>query len=91
MKQKKKKIEKREKRKKGIKKKGATLLSFIHTCAHVSAPAVFIVIICAHLAPILHVRGFSCSTCITMWGNLHYRTWVVYSNDEPPQKCSRSS
>ena len=46
---KRKKIEKREKRKNGIKKKGATLLYFIHTCAHVSAPAVFIVIICAHV------------------------------------------
>ena len=40
------KIKKYKKRKK---KKGATLLSFIHTCAHVSAPAVFIVIICAHV------------------------------------------
>jgi len=40
---------KKEKRKKRIKKKGATLLSFIHTCAHVSAPALFIVIICAHV------------------------------------------
>ena len=39
----------RKKGKKGIKKKGATLLSFIHTCAHVSAPAVFIVIICARV------------------------------------------
>ena len=45
---KRKKIEKRKKEKK-IKKKGATLLSFIHTCAHVSAPALFIVIICAHV------------------------------------------
>jgi len=45
----KKKIEKREKEKKRIKKKGAALLSFIHTCAHVIAPAVFIVIICAHV------------------------------------------
>jgi cell division septal protein FtsQ len=44
--------EKRKKKKKGkkrIKKKGAALLSFIHTCAHVLAPAVFIVIICAHV------------------------------------------
>jgi hypothetical protein len=47
--EKEKKIEKRKKEKKRIKKKGATLLSFIHTCAHVSAPAVFIVIICAHV------------------------------------------
>ena len=37
--------EKKEKRK----KKGTTLLSFIHTCAHVLAPALFIVIICAHV------------------------------------------
>jgi cell division septal protein FtsQ len=40
---------KRKRKKKRIKKKGATLLSFIHTCAHVLAPAVFIVIICAHV------------------------------------------
>jgi hypothetical protein len=39
----------KKKEKKRIKKKGATLLSFIHTCAHVIAPAVFIVIICAHV------------------------------------------
>src|SRR3954466_15054408 len=36
-------------------------------------------------------REFSCSTCITMWGSLHYRTWLAYSKDEPPQKRSRSS
>jgi hypothetical protein len=46
----KKKIEKKKKKKKKrIKKKGAALLSFIHTCAHVLAPALFIVIICAHV------------------------------------------
>jgi hypothetical protein len=39
----------KEKEKKRIKKKGAALLSFIHTCAHVLAPALFIVIICAHV------------------------------------------
>ena len=39
----------KRKRKKRIKKKGAALLSFIHTCAHVLAPALFIVIICAHV------------------------------------------
>jgi cell division septal protein FtsQ len=46
---KRKKNRKKRKRKKRIKKKGAALLSFIHTCAHVIAPAVFIVIICAHV------------------------------------------
>ena len=46
-----KKIEKREKEKKKKEriKKGATLLLFIHTCAHVIAPILFIVIICAHV------------------------------------------
>jgi hypothetical protein len=39
----------KKEKKKRIKKKGAALLSFIHTCAHVIAPAVFIVIICAHV------------------------------------------
>jgi len=47
--EKEKKIEKRKKRKRRIKKKGATLLSFVHTCAHVEAPTLFIVIICAHV------------------------------------------
>ena len=46
---KRKKNRKKRKRKKKNKEKGATLLSFIHTCAHVIAPAVFIVIICAHV------------------------------------------
>src|SRR3954468_2001067 len=36
-------------------------------------------------------REFSCCTCITKWGSLHYRTWLAYSKDEPPQKSSRSS
>jgi cell division septal protein FtsQ len=44
-----KKKKKKKKEKKRIKKKGAALLSFIHTCAHVLAPVVFIVIICAHV------------------------------------------
>ena len=44
----KKKIEKKKKEKRKN-KKGATLLLFIHTCAHVIAPVVFIVIICAHV------------------------------------------
>ena len=46
-----KKNRKREKKKKERKKnkKGATLLLFIHTRAHVIAPVVFIVIICAHV------------------------------------------
>ena len=45
----KRKKKRRKKEKKRIKKKGAALLSFIHTCAHVLAPAVFTVIICAHV------------------------------------------
>ena len=50
MKRKKKKGKRKRKKKiKRIKKKGAALLSFIHTCAHVLAPALFIVIICAHV------------------------------------------
>jgi hypothetical protein len=49
MKRKKKRRKKEKRKKKRIKKKGAALLSFIHTCAHVLAPALFIVIICAHV------------------------------------------
>src|ERR1041384_811677 len=28
---------------------------------------------------------------IAMWRPSHYRTWLAYSKDEPPQKSSRSS
>src|SRR3954464_6929846 len=28
---------------------------------------------------------------IAMWGPSHYRTWLAYSKDEPPQMSSRSS
>src|ERR1041385_404757 len=28
---------------------------------------------------------------IAMWGPSHYRTWLAYSKDEPPQTSSRSS
>ena len=49
-KEKQKNIKKKKKKKKERKnKKGATLLLFIHTCAHVIAPVTFIVIICAHV------------------------------------------
>ena len=46
--------------------------------------------LCFKVALVLH-REFSYHSCITKWGSLHYRTWLVYSNDEPPQKISRSS
>ena len=72
-----KKYKKGEKEKKKKKREGATLLSFIpHLCFKV--------------APVLH-REFSYHSCITMWGSIHYRTWLAYSKDEPPQKSSRSS
>ena len=90
VKQKKKKKEKKR-RKKRIKKRGATLLSFIKVVLMFSTCIIHSHHLCSWLAPILHVREFSCFTSITMWGILHYRTWVVYSNDELPQKCSRSS
>ena len=71
---------KKEKRaKERIKREGAALLSFI--------PHLYLC-----LAPILQFgESFHIMIHITMWGTLHYRTWLVYSNDEPPQKCSRSS
>jgi hypothetical protein len=77
--QKEKKKKKRKGQKERIKREGAALLSFIpHLC------------LC--LAPILQFgESFHIIIHITMWGTLHYRTWLVYSNDEPPQKCSRSS
>ena len=78
-------------RKKRIKKRGATLLSFIKVVLMFSTCSIHSHHLCSCLAPMLHLREFSCFTSITMWGILRYRTWVVYSNDELPQKCSRSS
>ena len=37
------------------------------------------------------VESFLCTTCFNLWGPFHYRTSFAYFNDEPPQKCSRSS
>ena len=71
--------EKKEKEKKRKKReKGATLLF------HFKDPH-----LCFKVAIVLH-REFSYDSCITMWGPLHYRTWRIYSNDEPPQESSRS-
>ena len=48
--------------------------------------------LCFKVALILQfVESFLCTACFNLWGSLPYRTWFAYSNDEPPQKCSRSS
>ena len=65
---KKKKYKKRKKEKKRIKKRGATLLSFIKVVLMFSTCIIHSHHLCSCLAHILHVREFSCSTCITMWG-----------------------
>ena len=39
-------------------------------------------LVCREFFSVLHV--------FNLWGSLHYRTWFAYSNDKPPQKCSRS-
>ena len=62
--------------KKREKREGATLLSFKSTLVLQSSTCTSV------------CREFSYHLCITMWGPLHYRTWLVYSNDEPPQKSS---
>ena len=60
-------------------KKGAALLSFIpHLCLK-------------NEHPYFSFESFHVLISITMWGTFHYRTWLVYSKDEPPQKCSTSS
>ena len=64
-------IEKRNrkrKKEKKIKKRGATLLSFIKVVLMFSTCSIHSHHLRSCLAPILHVREFSCSTCITMWG-----------------------
>ena len=45
---------------------------------------------CFKVALVLQ-KEFSYHSCITMWRPLHYRSWLVYFNDEPPQNSSRSS
>ena len=59
---------KKKKKKKRIKKRGATLLSFIKVVLMFSTCSIHSHHLCSCLAPILHVREFSCSTSITMWG-----------------------
>ena len=61
--------EKEKKRKeKRIKKRGATLLSFIKVVLMFSTCSIHSHHLCSCLAPVLHVREFSCFTSITMWG-----------------------
>ena len=48
--------------------------------------------LCFKVALVLQfVEIFLCTTCFNLWGSIHYITWFAYSNDEPPQKNSRSS
>ena len=63
---------KKEKEKRNKKREGATLL-FLLKDPH----------LCFQVALVLH-REFSYHSCITKWGPLHCRTWLVYYNDEPP-------
>ena len=36
--------------------------------------------------PYFSFESFHVLISITMWGTFHYRTWLAYSKDEPPQK-----
>lgn len=80
-----KKEEKKEKRKEPWRppkikiKRGNTAMLLFHTSASKSEH------------PYFSFESFHVFISIIMWGTFHYRTWLVYSKDEPPQKCSRSS
>lgn len=68
---------KKEKKKR---KKGQHYYLLFHTCASKK-----------NEHPYFSFESFHVLISITMWGIFHYRTWLAYSKDEPPQKCSRSS
>ena len=40
---------------------------------------------------IFMIESLICCHFHILVGTFHYRTWLVYSNDELPQKCPRSS
>ena len=53
-------------------KKGAMLLSFFHTCA-------------SKQHHVFHIESLICYHFHILVGIFHYRTWLVYSNNGPPQ------
>ena len=62
-----------------IRERGSnTTILLFHTCALLSTYTWVL-------------ESFHIFSCITMWGSFHYRTWLVYFKDEPPQVSSRSS
>ena len=66
---KRKKNRKKRKRKKKNKEKGGNItILYPHLCSCFSTCSIHSHHLCSCLAPILHVREFSCFTSITMWG-----------------------
>ena len=66
---KRKKNRKKRKRKKKNKEKGGSItILYPHLCSCYSTCSIHSHHLCSCLAPILHVREFSCFTSITMWG-----------------------
>ncbi len=65
---KRKKNRKKEKRKKNKEKGGNITILYPHLCSCFSTCSIHSHHLCSCLAPILHVREFSCFTSITMWG-----------------------
>ena len=78
--------EKGQRRKKEGPKKGAMLLSFVHTCASKQHHDIASLIYCASKQHhVLHIESLICCHFHILVGILHYRTWFVYSNNVLPQ------
>ena len=64
------------------------LLSFYHTYASKQHHDIASLIYCASRQHhVLHIESLICCHFHILVGILHYRTWLVYSNDGPPQNA----
>ena len=67
-------------------REGTILLSFFHTCASKQHHDIASLICCASKQHhVLHIESLICCHFHILVGILHYRTWLVYSNDGLPQ------
>jgi hypothetical protein len=58
----------KEKKERKKRKKGSITIFYPHLCSCFSTCSIHSHHLCSCLAPILHMREFSCFTSITMWG-----------------------
>ena len=73
-------------KKKKAQKKGQCYYLFFHTCASKQHHDIASLIYCASKQHhVLHIESLICCHFHILVGILHYRTWLVYSNDGLPQ------